>query len=311
METEKKILTSKACFDNKLKIINEEYARKDVYIQRPAISRTGLAFIGFLNENDISKNVIGWGTIESNWMDKQTKKDLVKIIQSIFILNPPLVICSTGMNEKNKKIILEIANKNKVPLCFPELKTSFINTTLGVYLSSFFAQTEFIHGSLIIINGVGVLIIGKSGIGKSEIILDLLHKNHVFVSDDAVIVKKVGNSFFGESPEITQDLLEARGLGLMNICSIYGTKAIRKTTQIDLVIELDLLDSSSSFDRLGNKNLYYSILNGKINKIKIPITPGRNASSLVEAATYLYITKQYGEDVIDLIEKRTKKEEEK
>ncbi|MGL4343520.1 MAG: HPr(Ser) kinase/phosphatase [Metamycoplasmataceae bacterium] len=302
----KEISVIEFCNDNKLEIINKDKIKITTTIKRPAINRLGLELKGFIENENLNKNIIGWGTVESHWMSSIDKKDLDLTLSKIFNYNPPLVICSKGVSEENKKIIVKNATKFNVPVVFSDLPLSSITTTIGVYLSSFFAQSEFVHGSLIIINSIGVLVIGKSGIGKSEVILDLVQKNHIFVSDDAVLIKRIGNNFIGESPLLTQDILEARGLGLMNIRAIYGEKSIRKSTTIDLVVELEHYEATSQFDRLGNKNLFYLVLGGKINKIKIPVTPGRSVSSLVEAAVNLHISKLNGIDALEIIQNREK-----
>lgn len=296
------------CEENKLEVINREFVKIWSNIQRPAINRAGLELKGyFYKESAIAKNIIGWGTSESNWMLSISDTERNEALENLISKKPPLIICSSGVVEENRKIIIKIATKYKIPVVLSEIPLSSLTTTIGVYLAEKFAQTEFVHGSLIIINGVGVMIIGASGIGKSEVILELIQKNHIFVSDDAIFIKRIGNNFIGYSPEITKDILEARGLGLLDIRTIYGDKSIRNKTNIDLVVELKKSEQISEFDRIGNKNLSYSILGGKINKIDIPIKAGRSASSLVVAAANLLISKQNGIDALNIIQERTLK----
>lgn len=305
-----KISVSKLCLENKLEIINKKNIRKDNYIYRPAINRAGLELNGFFNEDSLSKNIIGWGTNESNLMDTFNNDKLEKILTKIFSLSPPLIICSSGVNNRNKNMIIKKATESAIPVVLSEMPLSSITTTISIYLSSIFAKFVQVHASLIIINGVGVMIIGDSGVGKSEAVLDLIHKNHTFVSDDAVIVRRIGNNFLGSSPELTKDILEARGLGLIDVRKIYGEKAIRPSAFIDLVIELKHFSEDDTFDRLGNKNLYYSLLNGKIDMLKIPVRSGRNVSSLIEAAVNLYIARQNNVNALETIQNRSKEEKE-
>ena len=309
-EINQQINVFELCQENKLEVVNEHSIKKWSNIQRPAINRAGLELKGyFYKKNSISKNIIGWGTSESNWMSSISEKEREESLNTLIMQKPPLIICSSGVNEENRKIIIEIATKYEVPIVLSNIPLSSVTTTIGVYLSEKFAQTEFVHGSLIIINGVGVMIIGASGIGKSEVILELIQKEHIFVSDDAIFIKRIGNNFVGYSPEITKDILEARGLGLLDIRTIYGDRAIRSKTNIDLVVELKNAEEIVEFDRIGNKNLLYSILGGKISKINIPIKAGRSASSLVVAAANLFISKQSGIDALKIIEERTKANE--
>ena len=294
------------CQENKFEVVNQKSIKKWSNIQRPAINRAGLELKGyFYRENSISKNIIGWGTSESNWMLSISNEERENSLNTLICKKPPLIICSSGVNEENRKLIIEIATKHEVPVVLSDIPLSSLTTTIGVYLAEKFAQTEFVHGSLIIINGVGVMIIGASGIGKSEVILELIQKEHIFVSDDAIFIKRIGNNFIGYSPEITKDILEARGLGLLDIRTIYGDRAIRTKTNIDLVVELIHSKDIVDFDRIGDKNLSYSILGGKISKMSIPVKAGRSASSLVVAAANLLISKQSGVDVLKLIEERS------
>ena len=305
-ETQIKINVLELCQENKFEVVNQDSIKTWSNIQRPAINRAGLELKGyFYRENSVSKNIIGWGTSESNWMLSISKQERESALDTLICKKPPLIICSSGVSEENRKIVIKIATKYEVPVVLLDIPLSSSTTTIGVYLAEKFAQTEFVHGSLIIINGIGVMIIGASGIGKSEVILELIQKEYIFVSDDAIFIKRIGNNFIGYSPEITKDILEARGLGLLDIRTIYGDRAIRAKTNIDLVVELIHSKDIIDFDRIGDKNLSYSILGGKISKMSIPVKAGRSASSLVVAAANLLISKQSGIDVLKLIEERS------
>ncbi|MGL5205209.1 MAG: HPr(Ser) kinase/phosphatase [Metamycoplasmataceae bacterium] len=298
------------CQENKLEVVNEMSIKNWATITRPAINRTGLELKGYFYSKDcVSKNIIGWGTSESKWMSTISNDERIAALTTLISKKPPLIICSSGVNKENREIIIEIASKHGVPVVLSNIALSSLTTTIGVYLAEKLAQTEFIHGSLIIINGIGVMIIGPSGVGKSEAILELVQKNHIFVSDDAIHIKRIGNNFVGNSPEITKDILEARGLGLLDIRSTYGDRSIRSKTNIDLVIELNHTEDIIEFDRIGNKNLSYSILGGKISKINIPVKAGRSVSSLIVAAVNLYVSKQNGIDALKIIEERSRANE--
>lgn len=293
------------CEDNLLEIVNKEKIKNWREIMRPSINRAGLELIGHFESKDLNKNIVGFGTKESSLMDKLNKKELETNLKNIFDEKPPLIICSNGVSQKNKDLILKFANDSETPVVFSDTKLSFITTTVGIYIAEHFAPQDFVHGSLVIINGIGVLIVGQSGVGKSEAVIELIQRGHMFVSDDSVIIKRVGNHFVGYSPEITKNILEARGLGLIDIKTIYGKKSVKDRTNIELVIEL-IKDENFNFDRLGNENHFYKILDGKISKILIPVRPGRNTSSLIEVAASLYITKSDGVDAFKEIQERIK-----
>lgn len=307
----KKIKVNTLCAENKLKIVNVSKIKAFSYVYRPAINRAGLELKGFIVADDIKKNIIGWGTSESNFMDSLKSDILEQNLNNIFSYKPPLVICSIGVSEKNKQTIVRIASKNRIPVVFSQMHLSNVATTLGVYLASIFAQNIQVHASLIIINGIGVLIIGDSGIGKSEAILDLIQKNHIFVCDDAVIIKQIGINFYGRSPEITKDILEARGIGLIDIRKIYGERSIKSSSKIDLVVKLSSFNENVEYDRLGDYDSFFPILDSKIPMIQIPVRSGRSVSSLIEAAVNVFIAKQNNIDALETILNRTIKKHKK
>lgn len=294
------------CKENQLNIVNKDLIKEWAPITRPAINRVGLELLGHFFNDDLDKNIIGWGTTESKLMDSIDEKDLKINIAKIFDYKPPLVICSVSVKERNINIIRNIADEKGIPLVITENQLSFTTTTVGIYIAEKFALEEFIHSSLVIINGIGVLIIGDSGIGKSEAVLEIIQKGHIFVSDDSVLIKRVGNEFIGCAPEITKNILEARGLGLIDIKQIYGERVIKDKANIQLVVELKSFDNNSKtqFDRLGNENHFFEVLGGKINKIIIPVRPGRNMASLIEVATNLFVSKQNGTDPLKTIQER-------
>lgn len=296
----------KLCIDNGLIIVNKDSIKSWNTIKRPAINRVGFELLGHFYNNDISMNIIGFGTMESKFMDTINDDELSKKLVNIFKHHPPLIISSINVNDRNKSIILKEATKYNIPVVFTETQLSFIITTLGAYISEFFAPLEFVHGSLVIINSIGVLIIGDSGVGKSEAVLELVQRGHTFVSDDSVNIKRIGNKFVGSSPEITKNFLEARGLGLIDMKLIYGNRSIKEKANINLVVELkhSEKDDNIHFDRLGNEENYFNVLGGKINKIIIPVRSGRNVASLIEVATNLFETKQQGFDILNTIKHR-------
>lgn len=305
INTSKYINVLRLCNDNQLSVVNKDKIKNWREVKRPSINRMGVEILGHFENESISKNIIGFGTKESTLMDSLKEDILDKNLKEIFSYKPPLVICSSGLSQINKNKLLMHANESETPIVFSNTRLSFITTTVGIYIAENFSPEDFVHGSLVIINGVGVLIVGDSGVGKSEAVIELVQRGHMFVSDDSVIIKRVGEHFVGHSPEITRNILEARGLGLINIKAIYGEKSVKNKTNIDLVIELKK-DENFNFDRLGNENYFYNILDGKIRKILIPVRLGRNTASLIEVATSLFISKQDGIDAFTEIQERIK-----
>ncbi|MGZ9454185.1 HPr(Ser) kinase/phosphatase [Mycoplasma sp. AC157] len=275
-------------------------------IKRPSINRAGLLLAGVVSNETLTKNIVAWGTNESEFLLSLNQTERKNALIRVLGQHPPLLMLSIGFSKKLYDEVLEIANQFSVQVTNSEEHLSTLIANIGSFLSEYFAKKEAVHGCAIIINGVGVLIVGSSGVGKSEAVLELIQDGHTFVSDDTVIISRLGTRFIGKPSPITQDLLEVRGIGIIDIRHTYGSSMIRKKLDIDLVLELVLSDSAINFDRLGNSELHYNILGGTIQKIQIPVKQGRTTSSLVVAAVNSYLVKQDGLDPIQKIQERIK-----
>lgn len=276
------------------------------YIYRPSINRTGLVLAGVYTGEEFEKNIVGWGTNESKFLLSLSSGEAEKAIERVISQKPPLLMLSIGFCEDLTQTVLRIANKYDVPLVKSKEHLSTLIANIGNYLSEYFAKKVSIHGCAIIVNGVGVIIIGASGVGKSEAVLELIQKGHTFVSDDTVIISRLGTRYIAQPSEITKDFLEVRGIGLIDIRHTYGSTMIRSKMDIDLVLELVPQDNSIIFDRLGNAALQYPVLDGDITKIQIPVKQGRTISSLVIAAVNSYLVKKDGLDPLEKIQERIK-----
>ncbi|NQZ66024.1 MAG: HPr(Ser) kinase/phosphatase [Mycoplasmatales bacterium] len=289
-----------------LKISNMDSSDLEREITAPALHRYGLELSAVMDIPDKPRNVIGWGTKESKWFKNLGTKELREKINSVVSKRTPLVILSSGFSKKMAKIVIEICNKHKTPVHHSESHLTTVNMTIGWYIAKSLAENITIHASLVIVNGVGVMITGKSGIGKSEAVLELVQKGHYFVSDDNVVLSKIGTDFIGKPSKITKDFLEARGIGFINIPKIYGLKSTKEYVKVDLVIELLSSDELNNVDRLGNRKLYYEALGGKLDKMQIPVENGRTLSALIEAAANVYIAKKVGQEPLSIISERSK-----
>ena len=290
----------------KLDVVNPEHADLSRGINKPAIHRMGLELIGSADVSKTHKNVVGWGTKESKFFAASSKEERVIMFERVMNDNTPLILLSSGVAENMCLEIIEHANKYNIPVVQSKQHLSDLTMTLGWYIVKYLAESVDIHGSLVVVNGHGVMIIGKSGIGKSEAVLELIQKGGTFVSDDTVVLKRIGTDFVGGPADLTKDFLEARGIGLIDIPSIYGLKAVRESVNVDLVIELLPSHDLHNVDRLGNENLVYEVLGGTIPKIQIPVENGRTLSALIEAAVNVYIAKEHGMDPLKVISERNK-----
>ena len=292
-----------------MEIVNVKEADVNKEIGAPAIHRKGLQLAGVhvSSKVDTTKTIVGWGTKEQVFLSGLSHKKAEDAIMNVITENTPLILLSVGVQPEIRKLIVNCANKYKIPVADTKLHLSVLTTTISSYLVRFFAEQKGVHASLVIVNGVGVMITGKSGIGKSEAVLELIQGGHSFVSDDTVILKRIGRRFFGYPAEITKGLLEARGIGLINIPHIYGMRAVKSSAQVELVLELISSEDLKEPDRLGIKELKYKVLGSHIALMQIPVNKGRTVASLIEAATNVYLAKKDGQDALKIIETRSEK----
>ncbi len=194
-------------------------------------------------------------------------------------------------------IIIELATEMGVPLLQTEINIMQFLQDIGTYLYIKFAPTTTIHGGLVDIYGVGILLTGKSGIGKSEIALDIVERGHRLVADDVVNIQRTAkNVLIGKPEELLQDTIEVRGLGIVNIRKIFGARAVRVQKRVELMIELLHWDPNQDYERFGLNEEFTTILGVDIPHIRLPINPGKNISVIVETIALTYLLKLYGED---------------
>lgn len=290
----------------KMEVSNPKTADLTKQINSPAIHRMGLELGGYAIVSKKNHNVIGWGTKESKFLKSLSAQKRIEAIRSVLNKKTPLVLLSTGVKTDMASAIQKVCDEFNITLCKTNLHLSTINATIGPFIVKALAESVNIHGSLVVVNGMGVMIIGKSGIGKSEAVLELIQKGSSFVSDDTVVLKRVGTDFIGESAELTKDFLEARGIGFIDIPKIYGLKATKENVNVDLVIELVSAEELNNVDRLGDMGLKFDVLGGSIDKIQIPVENGRTLSALIEAAVNVYIARIHGHNPMDVILGRNK-----
>lgn len=262
--------------------------------------RAGLELAGFKHVSAYTHTVIGWGSKEAYYLDGLSNEKAEKAIENVINTKTPLLILSIGFVASNKfKLVEKIANQNKVPLVCYKGHLSSITTQVTSYLIQRQAVITSLHGSLVIVNGVGLAIKGKSGIGKSEAVLELIQKGHTFVSDDTIEAYRLGSIIMGKAADITKGLLEARGIGIINMPFIYGARSVKYETEIELFIELVDSKELNNVDRLGTSNLKETIWEVDIPKIQIPTASGRSIAALIEAAVNVHLARKTGMDPLE------------
>lgn len=249
----------------------------------PRIQKPGLALTGDPVHLHIGRIQV-FGKPEISYLESLPSKRRKEII--VKMCKPDLACLIVTCALKPPAIMTEVCEKNKIPLFTTDLLTfTFINR-VNRFLEDHLTASTCIHGVLVDVFGVGILIIGRSGIGKSELALDLILRGHRLIADDIVNIKKIPPAtLYGTSSEIIKYHMEIRGLGIINIKDLFGIAATRDRKLIELVIELEEWDPVASYDRLGMDENQYTILHVHVPFIKIPVRPGRNIAAIVEIAS--------------------------
>lgn len=268
------------------------------------IIRPGLQLAGYFDRFSFERVQV-MGKTEIFYMktlDEDTKKQRLDKFFSFPI--PALILANEVAVDKD---LIYYAKKYKRPVFTSNQKTDKLVNVLINFLEEELAEETTIHGVCLEVFGVGVLIRGKSGIGKSETSLELINRGHRLVADDAVIIKKVDNGLKATCPELTQHLMEIRGLGILDITHLFGVGSIRLEQFVEIVIELEEWDENKEYDRIGTDEDYTEILGVKIPTVLIPVRPGRNISAIIEIAAKNYRQKLLGYDSLGTYSKRFRK----
>ncbi len=256
------------------------------------IQKPGLLLTGLLEELHSDRIQI-FGAAEIGYLKSLKEEKLSRSLKLLEKANVPAIVVTRGLPLPG--IMLELCRKNDIPLYKSALTSSVVIDGITQYLEERLAPTITMHGVLVDILGVGILIIGKSGIGKSECALDLVSHGYRLVADDAVIIKRLPPStLFGTSSDVIRYHMEIRGLGIVNIKDIFGITAIREKKQMDLVVELVKWEPTSEYERLGFEETTYEILGVGLPYLKVPVSPGRSVATIVEVAARNQILKIMG-----------------
>ncbi len=274
-----------------------------IRIREPEINRPGTQLAGYFDHFAAGRIQI-IGLVEYSYMThKMSDEDKRTLYDAYLSLDIPGVIFCRGLEPDG--IFLECAMKHRVPILKTQMVTSAFMAEIIRWLNVRLAPTISIHGVLVDIYGVGVLITGESGIGKSETALELVKRGHRLVSDDVVEIRKVSEeTLVGTAPSVTKHLIELRGIGIVDVKTLFGVSSVRNSQNIDLVIELEEWSKDKEYDRLGLEESYTEYLGNKVVCHRIPIRPGRNLSIICEAAAVNHRQKQMGYNAAQALYKR-------
>ena len=260
--------------------VSENY--EETNISSMEINRPGLELTGYFEFFD-NKRIQILGNTEFSYLGRFGSEAQRMVIDSIFRFGPPAVIICRQIEPSN--VILESAKLHKVSIFRTDENTSDLTARLVQFLNRELAPRITRHGVLVEVYGEGCLLIGDSGVGKSETAIELIKRGHRLVADDAVeILRTSVNTIVGQSPKNIRHFIELRGIGIINARQLFGMGAIKTSEKIDMVVNLELWDNTKVYDRMGLDNEYMEILGVEVPTMRIPVKPGRNLAVIIEVA---------------------------
>ncbi|MDR3625502.1 MAG: HPr(Ser) kinase/phosphatase [Ignavibacteriaceae bacterium] len=276
---------------------------KKIYDQN--LYRPGLALAGFVDLFTYSRVQV-FGNTEMSYLDHMPEEEKRNSIERIFSFDIPCII----ITDKNEPfpLLVELANKHNIPLFGSEFNTTKLIYLVGDFLDDQFAPRISIHGSFVDVYGVGMLFVGKSGIGKSEVALDLIERGHRLVADDIIILTKKGEGILiGSGTNLVKHFMEIRGLGLIDVERMFGIRAIRYQKRLEVIVELEVWSDKEEYTRTGLDGNFETISGVEIPYIKLPILPGKNITVISEVISLNYLLKHFGYDAATHFQDRLNK----
>ena len=275
-----------------LQVVHAATDYESIQITVEDVARPGMQLAGYFEHFDPMRLQV-LGNVEMSYLSKLSAQDRSRILDRLFSYKFPALLITR--NIPPDEICLEMAKKHNVTLLRSDEPTSTITSALISYLKSVLAPRVTRHGVLMEVYGEGVLIIGESGIGKSENAVELLKRGHRLIADDAVEIRKVsGSSLIGTAPKLIRNYVELRGIGIINVAKLFGMGAVKVDNEINLVVNIVPWDNHEVYDRLGLEDQYTEILGVKIPMNTIPITPGRNLAVILEVAAMNNRQRKFG-----------------
>lgn len=287
---------------------DEESLNREILV--PDVNRPGLELTGYYKYSDLKRIVI-LGDKETSFIKTMSKED--QKIHFNFLTNEQTPAIIVTKNHDVPKILKEVACGKNFPVFQTDLQTVRLTVEIITFLDAAFAPSSSVHATLMNVYGKGVLIMGDSGMGKSELALELIKRGHVLIADDRVVTSKIHNTIIGKPSEILEGVLEVRGIGIINVMQMFGASSILESIEIDVVIYLEHWDKDKDYDRLGDVNLkFMNILGIDIPQLTFPVKVGRNMAVLVETAVANFnlqqrginSAKQFNDRVIEYLKKK-------
>jgi HPr kinase/phosphorylase len=280
--------------DLELTLLSGNESALNETIDTAELHRPGLALTGFF-ERFTNRRVQIMGETELAYLNHLRTDKVMEISRQLFSHNLPMVIISKGIAPPLE--FLTAAGEATTAVFSSRLTTADLTNRLSAYLDQVYAPSVNVHGTLVDVYGVGLLYTGKSGIGKSEVALDLVERGHRLVADDVVKVTRVApDVIIGSGSELLGHHMEIRGVGIIDVEELFGIRAIRMQKRIEVEVRLTLWTETSDYERLGIEEVFTSILGAKIPLLNIPISPGKNITVISEVIAMNHMLKVYGEN---------------
>jgi len=266
------------------------------------VHRPGLALSGYTERFAYERTQV-IGETEMSFLQNLDSNRRKELLEKVFRFDIPCIIISKNIYPPAE--LLEMANQTKTPVFQSRLTTTELTNRLSLYLDNIFAPNTTVHGTLVDVYGVGLLYTGKSGVGKSECALDLVERGHRLVADDIVkVIRKTPEVIVGTGSELLGHHMEIRGIGIIDLESLFGIRAIRIQKRIEVEVRLVLWDNDLDYERLGIEDRFTRILGVEIPAVTIPISPGKNITVISEVIAMNHMLKVYGQDAAKEFSKR-------
>ena len=287
-------------FDLEPICVFEKYEK--VKIVTNEVNRPSLQIAGFFDYFDNNRIQI-MGRVEFSYLEKMTSDQKREALEKLFEKNIPCVIVTRGMEIYPE--MTQLAEKHKTPVLRTNNSTSRFMSSLIAFLNVELAPRLTMHGVLVEVYGEGILLLGDSGVGKSEAAIELGKRGHRLVADDAVEIKRVSDiSLLGSAPDVIRHFVELRGIGIVDVKMIFGIGAVKNVEKIDFIINLELWQDKKQYDRLGLTTEYTDILGINIPSITVPVKPGRNLAVVIEVAAMNNRQKKMGYNAAEALNNR-------
>ena len=302
MEDKYSVQMSKIIDEFKLETIYLPDLPENILVSCTRVNRPGLQMVGFYDHYEsIRLQIIG--KVEDLFLSQMSADERHKRLEDFFRSAPVGVIVTSSLNISEESILL--AEKYKVPLLRTSLRTSEFMAALIAYLNVELGPRITRHGVFIEVYGEGILLLGDSGVGKSETAIELIKRGHRLIADDAVEIKKVSaTTLVGRAPDIIRHYVELRGIGIVDVRRLFGMGSVKETEKIDMVINLEPWQDGKMYDRLGLDESSTEILGINVPSIVIPVSPGRNLSVVIEVAAMNNRQKRMGYNTAQEFNKR-------